>query len=157
MKKVLLSLTCFFVLVLSGCGAWKVTPYNLNNNPYYDINMTTIDYCSYHVTITNKTKSNLEIVWDRTFYIDSSNVTNGFLMYDQELTAIDTLRGSRFPVIIFPNEKFERDMYPMTLAYLRKITWVHSFLPEGRTGVFLTLKLNGREFNHRLYIDIDYP
>jgi len=157
MKKIMLSLTLILVLALLGCGTWKVTPFTLNNNPHYDITMTTLDYCAYHLTVTNKTKSNLEIVWERTFYIDQTNVTNGFLMFDQELTAVDTLKGSRYPVIIFPNERMEKNIYPVTLAYLRKITWVHNYLPEGSTGVFLTLKLNGKELNHRLYIDIDYP
>lgn len=157
MKKITLLLILITLVTLAGCGQWKVVPFTLNNNPHYDINMTTLDFCSYHLTVANKTNSNLEIIWERTFYIDPSNVTNGFLMFDQELSAIDTLKGSRYPIIIFPNEKMEKDFYPVTLAYLRKITWVHNFLPEGRTGVYLTLKLNGRELNHRLYIDIDYP
>lgn len=157
MKKMMVSFTLIFVLALSGCGAWKVVPFKLNNNPYYGIKMTTIDFCSYNLTITNKTTSNLEIVWERTFYIDQTNVTNGFLMFDQELSAIDTLKGSRYPIIIFPNETMEKNIYPVALAYLRKITWVHNYLPAGRTGVYLTLKLNGKEFNHRLYIDITYP
>ncbi len=132
-----------------------MVPFTLNN-PYYDIKMTTVDYLEYQLTVINKSKSNLEIVWPRTFYIDATNTTNGFLMYDQEVTAEDNLMG-RSPTIIFPNEKMQRAIYPKNLAFQRRTYWTHNYLPKGRSGVFLTLKLNEKEFNHRLYITIDYP
>lgn len=155
MKKTILTLTFIMALALSGCGQWKVVPFTLNN-PYYDIKMTTVDYLEYQLTVINKSKSNLEIVWPKTFYIDATNTTNGFLMYDQEITAEDNLMG-RSPTIIFPNEKMQRAIYPKNLAFQRRTYWTHNYLPKGRSGVFLTLKLNEKEFNHRLYITIDYP
>ena len=60
-------------------------------------------------------------------------------------------------MIIFPNEKMQKAIYPKNLAFQRRTYWTHNYLPKGRSGVFLTLKLNEKEFNHRLYITIDYP
>jgi len=155
MKKLFLVLTLVMVLGLVGCGSsWKADTFIKNNDPFFDLKLTTSDCISYTLVVTSKTQKDAEIVWEKTYYIDETNATNGGFMFGNE-TYYEDKDKPKTPSIIFANDSLTKTIYPSYLAYWKR-GWVFGYLPRGRIGAYLTLRANGEEVGHRLYLNITY-
>lgn len=155
MKKLSIVLTLIAAFCLAGCGKpWKADTFTMDSNPFFDLKLTTTDCLSYNLTVTNKTQKDLEIIWAKTMYIDENNTTNGGFMFGNETYYEDRDKPKSISHI-FANDSLTKTIYPSYLAYWKR-GWVNGYLPKGRIGVYLTLRSNGVEVNHRLYINIDY-
>ncbi len=155
MKKLILVLILAFAFCLSGCGVMKVDPFISNSDPLFDLKLTTTDFLGYELTVTNKTKSDVEILWNKTQYIDESGTTNGFFMFGNEVWYEDQAKPKPAS-IIFANDRATKSIYPSSRAYWSNRSWRYNYLPAGKTGVYLTLRSNGEEIKHRLYVNISY-
>lgn len=134
----------------------KVDPLIINNDPFFDIELTTTNYVSYDLTIKNKTHEDVEIVWDKTQYIDEKNSPSGGFMFGNESYSEDK-DTPKNPTIVFADDSSTKTIYPTPLAYWHwRNGWNHDWLPRGKSGVYLTLRSNGEEIKHRLYVNISY-
>lgn len=155
MKKWLLVLTLVITFSLVGCpSSWKADTFIKNNDPSFDLKLTTNDCISFTLVVTNKTQKDAEVVWDKSYYIDENNASNGGFMFGNE-TYYEDKDKPKNPSIIFARDSLTKTIYPAYLVYWKR-GWVSGYLPRGRIGVYLTLRSNGEEVSHRLYLNITY-
>ncbi len=155
MKKWLLALTLVIAFCLAGCGRpWKADTFTMDSDPFFDLKLTTTDCLSFNLAVTNKTNKDAEIVWEKTQYIDENNTTNAGFLFGNEIYYEDKDKPKNISVI-FAHDRLTKTIYPSYLAYWKR-GWVSGYLPRGRIGVYLTLRSNGEEVRHRLYLNITY-
>jgi hypothetical protein len=155
-KSMLLGLLTCCLLVYGGCARnYFSDNYNYTDNPYLDLHLKTADYISYEITIVNKSDQDVEIIWEKTLYIDENNTTNDGFMFGDEFYYEDRNRPKTIS-IVFPKSSVTKTIYPAHLAYWRRGWWRNSFLPSGKSGVYLTAKVRNEFITHRLYINVSY-
>lgn len=105
-------------LLLTGCtSAWKADTFTLKDNPLFDMKLSTTDLLSYNLTITNKTEQEVEIIWDKTIYIDETNGTNGGFMFGNEVDWKDKDKDKiKSSTIIFAKESVTKKIYPRAIV-----------------------------------------
>jgi hypothetical protein len=151
MKKVI------FILILVvasisfvGCGGKYITvPEKAKaSNPYYTASLSTEDFTTLVLSVTNNTDKNIEIIWSRTFYIDSSGGTNGYFSFGKE-TFWEEKDYTTAPAVIFPRASISRILYPMANRYWSK-GWYWNNLSLGINGVYLTVMADGKEITEKI-------
>ena len=111
---------------------------------------------SYLLTINNKTSSNIELDWNKTFWVQKGSASGGF-MFDG--IPYEDREKPKPPDIILPNTKFEKIIFPNELVvYMigRYRGFFHGLLPAGRNGIYLTLKIDGEEINEKVVCRISH-
>lgn len=169
MKKLInLSLLLIILVFFSGCATTLVytttTAKNNQNNNMYDISIkagessfTKKDYIFYDsiiIDIENKTNQEIEIIWDKSYYIYNGQTNGRFILpgmryVDRNLPQANDL--------VLPKSKYIKDIYPSNLVdYSRHISsgFYSKHLPAGRQGVYLTLRIGNQIFKEKLLIDI---
>jgi hypothetical protein len=155
MKKLMLLVALCSVVLLGGCSGIMVSTTHISkDNPYLDFQLKTIDYLSYDLTVTNKTNQDVEIIWDKTMYINETNTTNDGFMFGDEIYYEDRVRQQK-TTTIFAKDSMKKTLYPACLAYWRR-SWSHNYLPSGKTGIYLVAKVGDEVVTQRLYINISY-
>jgi uncharacterized protein YxeA len=155
MKKLILWVVLCTVVLLGGCSGFMVsTTHIAKDNPYLDFQLKTVDYLSYDLTVTNKTNQDVEIIWDKTMYIEENNTTNDGFMFGDE-TFLEDRDRHRKPTIVFAKNSMKKTLYPACLAFFRR-GWSHYYLPSGKSGVYIVVKVGDEEVKQRLYINISY-
>lgn len=106
----------------------------------------------FKLSVENKTKKNIEIVWDKTFFVTNGSTSGGF-MFDG---IIYRDRNNQKPNdIVFGNSTFNRLILPNNLLeYIASVGWLHKIIPPGETGVYITMIVDGKEINERVIINI---
>jgi hypothetical protein len=157
MKKLMLGVVLCSIILLGGCsGYMAATTHISKDNPYLDFQLKTIDYLSYDLTVTNKTNQDVEIIWDKTMYINENNTTNDGFVFGDETNYYDYYKDhQRKTTIVFAKDSMKKTLYPACLASFRR-GWSHNYLPSGKTGVYLTAKVGDEVVTQRLYINISY-
>jgi hypothetical protein len=157
-KFVSLALLAFVGLALAGCGlfwVWKSSTFSSNDQPFFDVTLTTTDFLSLQVEVTNKSSENIEIIWPKTSYIDGSNSTNGVFMSGQEVYWEDKEKPIN-PTIIFPRTKATKTVFPAVLASWHwRRGWDHNWLPLGLNGILLTVKVGDKEISRQMTINVE--
>jgi hypothetical protein len=155
-KSILLFVLCFSI---SGC---YYTPWVIKSNPeiqtinndLYSIKLkpiyeTNYGYTAFDLTIINKTNDDIELNWDRTYYLSEGQTTGGFMF---EGVIYKDRNEFKPPDIIFPKITFNKILYPCILANFNR-GWYHSQIPTGETGIYITLKVNGKDRHEKLLLN----
>lgn len=65
---------------------------------------------------------------------------------------------SKAPTIVLAGQYYVDNIYPNILAGYRRVGqyggfWENNTIPDGKTGIFLTMRVNGKEVNETLIIN----
>lgn len=174
---------CFMLLVglflLSGCvsGRSVATPYKvMKANEYYKAE---IDFFAKGdkkflngmlLTIDNKTDIEIEVVWDKTMYINNGQ-TSGRFMYEG-VTYADR-NSSKSNDIVFPAQSFKKSIFPNNLVFITDTAamasvlgcgsvygsqrqWCHNSFDKGEHGIYLTLKIGDKLYRETITSKIEW-
>lgn len=149
MKKYFPVIFCVFLLI--SCNSWRSDKYILQSNPVFDARIETKDFYSLQLTIKNKSNDNIEILWDKTLYIESNYTNGGFSLgietfYEEKDNVIPTM-------IIFPGDTVTRYIYPVALRYWHR-GWCRNIMNIGTHGIYLTMKVGDKEYREKMIINI---
>ena len=79
MKRIIF-ISIFVMMIFSfvGCATWKAVPeITKASNPYFNASLSTLDFWTLILKVQNKTDKNIEIVWNKTYFIDPTGGTHG--------------------------------------------------------------------------------
>jgi len=163
MKK--LAVAIFIVFLVASCsrGPWVIKSYppvQKIDNSLYTIQLTPSEvdrysYTAFDLTIKNKTDKDIELEWDRTYYLQSGQ-TNGGFMFEG---IIERDRNNpKPPDIIMAQTIFSKTIYPNFLTVYRvtpagTIIWRHDSFTNGENGIYLSLKVKGKEIREKLTVN----
>jgi len=163
MKKVVFLLTLICLFFISGCARapWiiKSTPLiqTVDNN-LYTIQLTpseknSYSYTAFILTIENKTDKDIDLIWDRTYYLNDGKTSGGF-MY--EGIVYRDRSNPKPPDIVFPKIKFQKTIMPNILVEFsaRGAGWYANAMPDGENGIYITLIVNGKEVREKLVVNL---
>ncbi len=147
------------ILIMVGCVApqsFRAVPQN--TNAYFSAALipfasTDMSYDSFVLSISNRTNQDLEIDWNRTFYI-ANGATDGTFMFKGIL--FRDRNNQKSSDIVFANSTFKKTIYPNNLVSFisSHSTWYHEWLKEGRHGIYLNVKVKGKEVKRKIYVEI---
>lgn len=148
------------ILFLFGCSRapWIIKsdpPIQKIDNALYSIQFTPTftDKYGYHafdLSIENKTDQDIELVWDRTYYLQNGQTSGGFMF---EGVIYSQRNDPKPPDILFPKKTFNKTIYPNILATFAKY-WRYDQLPDGENGIYLSLKVKDVELREKLTVNI---
>jgi hypothetical protein len=160
MKKIFFLLT---ILTLVGCAPIPSTTKYTDKDVYIEKNNVKVGlsvncrktqgigyfdtYCdNLTLFIQNKTNQNIEVNWDKTFFISNNQTHGGFMFSGIPYIA----RNAKKPNdVVFLNSVFQKVIYPNNLVDYSS-GWVHRELPMGDIGVYLTLIIDRKEVDYKL-------
>jgi hypothetical protein len=113
------------------------------------------DLCtSFNLVITNKTKSDIHLVWDETLFIDEGVASGGF-MFERDG---ESYRNSPKPAtVILPNTSLAKVIWPNNLVESDAGVWRHRPMGTGEKGVYVALKMGGNKAEERLMLKVGDP
>ena len=146
-----------FVFVGVACApryVWKSSPdVQQTKNEYFDAEISPVfrfdAYKGFYLKIRNKTAKDLEVDWNKTFYIQDGS-RNGVFMFEGIPYA--KRKDPKPPDIIPPSSTFSKEIFPSNLAYFSSLAkaWVHEAMKPGENGTHLTVKVDGKEITEKL-------
>lgn len=163
MKKLVI---LFMVFILTGCVSSTAPKHstiqqtsNFNNiDITLDIiSMTKLNkYNGFSLTVVNNNNFDVEINWDRTFYLRNGEARGNFMFED---TQHDQRYLSKTPDLISSGPTFRKKFYPNALVkrergYSNVHWWKHYPFTPGKHGVSLSLWANGKEMRKVLEIEM---
>ncbi len=169
MKKI--SILFILILFVPSCWRWVIQsdpPFRSVNKDLYSITLTPsrqdrYRYKAFDLVIENRTTENIELVWDKTLYISDGQTAGGFMaegvlygtLYKVSYGKNNELKQSD---IIFPKIQYKKTIYPNILTSYHEY-WYHNTMPNGEVGIYITLKVNGKEMHEKLLVTIfaGYP
>ena len=159
MKKITLILM-ITLLTFAGCSRvpWviksepstQIFENNLYTIQFAPTDATSYSYQAFVLIIENKTDKDIDLIWDRTYYLQNGQTNGGFLF---EGVIIRDRNLSKPPDIIFPQKTFRKTIYPNVLASFDKY-WYYDTLPNGENGIYLSLKSQNVEIREKLTVNI---
>jgi hypothetical protein len=109
-------------------------------------------YKGFLLTIHSKTSSNIEVEWNKCFYLHNGQRNGDFM-----------LEGMRFrdrkktkPTDIIPADRlFQIEIFPSRLAELSRMagTWIHDAMKPGENGIELSVKVGQKEMTEKLTLN----
>jgi len=165
MKKIIIVIGMLVVMgfMLFGCARapWiiKSTPLMQTvNNDLYSIQLlptaeNRYSFTAFELTIENKTNNDIDVIWDRTYYLNEGKTSGGFM---NEGIVYKDRNNPRSPDVVFPKIKFQKTIMPNILVYFSagKIAWYHDQMPDGENGIYITLIVNGKEVREKLVVNL---
>ena len=141
----------------ASAGGGIVNYYNTLND-YFTMEISPVcnaDGCkSFNLTVTNKTDKNLELDWNKTFYIRHGQKTGGFMF---EGVTYKDRHNARSPDIIPPGDELSARVWPNDLVcYVigKNGGWQKKPMPMGENGVCLTVKIEDKEVSEELSVSL---
>jgi hypothetical protein len=133
-------------------------------NEYYEAKITPIPgisqrrpgYDAFELYIKNRVDRDLEVVWDKTLFIDNGKTNGGFMF---EGVVYKDRNNPKPPDMVFASGEFTKKIWPCTLvSYLggRYGGWVHEKIHPGDNGVYLTIRINGKDITEKLILNVEY-
>lgn len=103
-------------------------------------------YKLFDLTIVNKSKYDIKLIWDETYFIENGSTNGKFLV---EGVRYIERESSRLPDIILSDSTFNKELYPNARIFKNVIGggWTHTRLDSGDYGIYLTLQI-GKEIKH---------
>ena len=162
MKKIFFLLT---ILTLVGCAPVPSTTKYTDKDVYVEKNNVKVGlsvncrklkllgyfdtYCdNLTLVVQNKNNQNIEINWDKTFFV-SNNQTDGGFMFG--VIPYITRNSKKANDVVFPNGNFAKVIYPNNFVYYSSSSgWIHKDLPIGEIGIYLTLIIDKKEVEYKL-------
>jgi hypothetical protein len=110
-------------------------------------------YTAFILTIENKTDNDIDLIWDRTYYLNDGKTSGGFMF---EGIVYKDRNNPKPPDIVFPHIKFQKTIMPNILVEFasRGSGWVANAMPDGENGIYVTLIVNGKEVREKLTVNI---
>ncbi|MBE9574298.1 MAG: hypothetical protein IMF20_04105 [Proteobacteria bacterium] len=159
-KKVALSII-FILFVFTGCVAstvWKSTPTVQNaENEYYEAHLEPLTnghkfFVSFRLSVTNRTRKNFEIDWNKTRYIHNGRTRGGFVF--KGIKPEDIRNSTIPPDTILAGVPFSKVISPFTMlarpplrdpgVETTESTIYPGILPTGENGILLVIRQNGK-------------
>ena len=156
-------------LIVTGCAAVEV--YSSSpavqrlSNDYFNVELEPQlqegqkFFSSFRFVITNKTKENLHVDWENTFYLFSGRRSGRFLWEGIDWEALKNIRNQ--PLIpVAAGDTVTAVIFPKSLAGRAPIStttgprYTRGPLPVGENGMFLVVRQNSREMRERIVVTI---
>lgn len=138
-------------------------------NPYFEVQFEPLkqglpSFVVFRLTVTNKTKNQLQIDWNTTRYLFNGSPNGLYVFRGIDPEAIKNLTIP--PDIISPQQVFTKIIAPQKLmAYVpfrdqHKLALGESAfsggpIPAGESGILLVVRLNGEETKERITVNIN--
>ena len=154
----------FFIIVLilsllffCGCGPRYIIksdpPIQKVNTDSYSIELNPVGYYGYTgfvLMIENKTEKDIELIWDKTYYLNNDATSGGFMF---EGIVYKDRNNPKPPDVIFPKTKLIKTIWPNNLVSFSN-GWYNSPMPDGDNGIYVTLNVNGKETREKLTVKL---
>lgn len=163
MKKII-TLFCavFFLVSCVPMGKMSFTPSTTDlKNSLYEIDLNFSSkagndlYNQMEIVINNKTSEDIEIVWDKTYYLYNGQTNGGFMF---EGIVYSDRNNQKSNDIVFANSLYKKIIYPNNLVIMTDSSamaavlgagsvygapkqWAHDTFKEGTHGIYLTMKI----------------
>ncbi|MCT7466486.1 hypothetical protein N5T78_07850 [Aliarcobacter cryaerophilus] len=168
MKKLLnIALISVFVLLIQGCGVISksyVYEQQINkgdNSSEYSISLTPVNasmragYSGFILEINNNSKKEIEIDWNKTYFIDKGR-TNGTFMF--EGIVYKDRNNSKPSDIVFPEGIYSKLIYPNNYVVFNSAggfsDWGHNGFGTGEFGIYLSLKIDNKEVKEKVIVKV---
>lgn len=155
MKKIMI-LIAIAALAVTGCGGrqkqvFDHTPrINQVENEYFTLIVVPHRVknliVAFDITIRNKSNHDIEIVWDKTLYIDNGRTFGRF--WSQGIRYSER-QGQLPPDIVFQKSTFEKTIWPSGLIEMRSGKMNHVPMDAGEHGIYLTTRINGKDITEK--------
>jgi hypothetical protein len=153
-------LLCLVALIpWAGCKTtrtvWKSQPDVLRSgNPYFNVELSVhcdTDGCTgFNLFLENKTNKDLEVDWSRTFYLNQRKKSGGFVFEGIILKDRNLRKPSE---IVVAHGVLSKRITPEILAYTDQ-GWTYRNMGPGDHGILLSVKVDGREINEMLNLNL---
>ena len=120
----------------------------------YDYNIEESSCKGFMITITNKTDKDLELIWDKTYYMDNGRTSGRFMF---EGIVYSERNNPKPPDMIFAKNTFTQTIYPNNLVHFQGgkfAKWLHDSMSSGEQGVYLTVKVGNNELHEKLVLNL---
>jgi hypothetical protein len=135
-------------------------PIQTVDNDYFNASISPVEtwrgYNAFILTVNNKTDKDLEIIWDRTLFIDNGRTSGGFMF---EGVVYRDRNNPKPPDVVFAKGNFSKTIWPNNLVYFssgKYASWGHEVMSPGENGVYLTIKIGDKELKEKLLLRISY-
>ena len=138
-------------------------------NPYFEVQFEPLkqgnrSFVVFRLTVTNKTKTQLRIDWNKTRYLFNGSPLGLYVFRGIDPEAIKNLTIA--PDIIAPRDVFNKIIAPQKLmAYvplrdqhilaLGESAFSGGPIPAGESGILLVVRINGKEIKERITVNIN--
>ncbi|AGW13782.1 hypothetical protein [Megalodesulfovibrio gigas] len=103
---------------------------------------------AFRIKIQNKTSRDIEILWDKTYYIHGGQ-TQGTFMFDGIMYL--KKNDSKPNDVVFANSVLDKVIYPSALATFNR-RWSNHSLPGGDNGIYITVVDGDMEIKEKIVI-----
>jgi len=108
----------------------------------------------YTLTVTNKSKSDISLDWNKTQFISAEQANGGF--YYEGIVFVER-NQIRPDSVVFGKTTLVKNIWPNVLLNYKGLRWEKSYIPDNPNGVYLVLKnQNGSEKKIRLTATVKY-
>jgi hypothetical protein len=123
------------------------------SNEFFDVKMSIGKIPDgFILEITNKTKKDMEVDWNKTQYIEGNSTKGGF-MYEGIVYSKRT--ENKPPDVIFPGITLKKKILPNSnVEYLSSIHMWFNKPIIGDAGVYLVINIDGKEVKEKLLMNI---
>ena len=164
------SIFIWLALTVTGCAAVEV--YSSSpvvqkmSNDYFNVELEPQHqegqnfFTSFRFVLTNKTKKDLHVDWENTFYLLNGRRSGRFLWEGVDWEALKKIRnqplvpvaaGATVTAVVFPKSLAGRSKIGTTTG----LRYTRGPLPAGENGMFLVVKQNGREIREEIVVKIE--
>jgi len=108
----------------------------------------------YTLTVSNKTKSDIFLDWNKTQFIVADQANGGF--YHEGVVFVER-NQIRPDLVIFGKSTLVKNIWPNVLVSYKGLRWEKSYIPDNPNGVYLVLRTqNGTERKIKLTATVKY-
>jgi len=160
----------WLALTVTGCAAVEVyssspAVQKMSNN-YFNVELEPQHqegqnfFTSFRFVLTNKTKKDLHVDWENTFYLVNGRRSGRFLWEGVDWEALKKIRNQPL-VPVAAGDTVTAVVFPKSLAGRSKIgtttglRYTRGPLPAGENGMFLVVRQNGREIRKKIVVKIE--
>jgi len=145
-----------FLAQVDSVHAWVSLPrFAQSNIDGVEINLSPVcnrNGCKgFVLSIENNSASDIEIDWNRTLFISGGQTSGGFMF---EGVVYKDRNQTKPSDIVFSKGKLEKRIWPNNLVDFASASWVHTSMPAGMNGAYLTITHNGRSENVKLVVEL---
>jgi len=108
----------------------------------------------FELTIENKTDKDIELDWNKTLYISNGTTSGGFMF---EGVIYKDRNNPKPPDIVFAKGTFCKTILPSNLVRFSSGKyggWTNENMPTGENGIYLTVRVEGKEINEKIIINV---
>lgn len=152
---------CVVVFLCAGCASSTHYDFNFEESKstaktkYYEAKISIrstgglYPMNSYKLDITNLSDKDIEIDWNKTQFIVNGQTHGGFMFEGIRYVAREDVKN---PSFILAKSSFSKFIYPNYLVSYYLQSWWNKTIPDGETGVLVTLKIGNKEVREKLFI-----